>query len=179
MSKGWQLKDLTGCRFGKLLVIKRGKTTMRGKIKWVCQCDCGKIQEVHGGHLHRGESSSCGCSRKIDVGLAAQKLLFAYYKKSARRRGFCFNIDFDNFISMCQKPCCYCNKSPSKVIKPSSNGYFVYNGIDRVNNELGYVPGNCITCCTICNLMKLRLSQSQFLDHIKVIFNNFYGGNYR
>jgi hypothetical protein len=40
---------------------------------------------------------------------------------------------------------------------------FVYNGLDRVDNTLGYLPGNVVACCTQCNGAKLNYTQEEFL----------------
>lgn len=56
-----KLIDLTGDRFGKLVVTSqapRRKSTM-----WNCICDCGKTSVVRGSHLKDGETTSCGCSK--------------------------------------------------------------------------------------------------------------------
>lgn len=50
-------KDLTGQRFGKLVVVER----VAGK--WSCLCDCGKTKTVQGGNLTRGATKSCGCGQ--------------------------------------------------------------------------------------------------------------------
>lgn len=45
----------------------------------------------------------------------------------------------------------------------------VLNGIDRVNNNEGYSKDNCVSCCTMCNMMKRVLSREDFLhmcEHI-------------
>lgn len=56
-------EDLTGRRFGKLVVLERDKS--RPDIPyWICQCDCGRIKTVQGANLKRtdGEQTvSCGC----------------------------------------------------------------------------------------------------------------------
>ena len=57
------VKDLTGQRFGKLVVIKRDITAPPGRSKWICRCDCGNVVSVHRNHLIRGETTSCGCAR--------------------------------------------------------------------------------------------------------------------
>ena len=58
--------DLTGQRFGRLVVIKRaennGKRTM-----WLCKCDCGNETIVDGGNLVKKNTISCGC-RKKEIG---------------------------------------------------------------------------------------------------------------
>lgn len=46
--------DLTGQRFGKLLVLKdSGQRASNGNILWECQCDCGNITYVVGSNLTR------------------------------------------------------------------------------------------------------------------------------
>lgn len=53
--------DLTGKRFGHLLVISRSDNPRR-KSKWLCRCDCGNTLEIHASGLIKGRRTSCGCS---------------------------------------------------------------------------------------------------------------------
>lgn len=54
--------DLTGQRFGRLVVLKLDTERSNIKIKyWICQCDCGKIISVCTNNLKRGNTKSCGC----------------------------------------------------------------------------------------------------------------------
>lgn len=57
-----QKKDLTGKRFGKLVVLEKTKNRKRGAYLWRCQCDCGNICEKPTGELNAGTATSCGCS---------------------------------------------------------------------------------------------------------------------
>ena len=55
-------EDLTGKRFGKLLV--RGMLAERsstGQVLWECLCDCGNTVVVPTGQLKAGYRKSCGC----------------------------------------------------------------------------------------------------------------------
>lgn len=55
--------DLTGKRFGSLVVLKCvGKTKDYDKI-WRCQCSCGNITDVRQGHLRSGHTTTCGCGK--------------------------------------------------------------------------------------------------------------------
>lgn len=54
-------QDLTGQRFGKLLVLERIENSWDGRVRWKCQCDCGTITEVAGELLRSGHTQSCGC----------------------------------------------------------------------------------------------------------------------
>ena len=57
-------KDITGQRFGRLVVIKLTNKRSSGGIVWRCLCDCGKIVLVLGTHLRIGNTKSCGCYKK-------------------------------------------------------------------------------------------------------------------
>jgi hypothetical protein len=54
------LIDLTGQRFGRLTVIRRGANSSRGLARFECVCDCGGARIVAGSQLRRG-TRSCGC----------------------------------------------------------------------------------------------------------------------
>lgn len=57
---GRQPKDITGQRFGKLVVIKNvGKEG--NYYLWLCKCDCGNKKNIRGAHLKSGNTKSCGC----------------------------------------------------------------------------------------------------------------------
>jgi len=53
--------DLTGVRYGRLLVVNEGPKSNAGKRQWNCLCDCGKESLVDQGALKRGATKSCGC----------------------------------------------------------------------------------------------------------------------
>lgn len=67
-----KLKDLTGQRFGRLLVLRKlpGEyRTPQGipQVKYECLCDCGNIVEVYGGNLKKGNTLSCGCLNREKI----------------------------------------------------------------------------------------------------------------
>lgn len=59
--------DLTGRKFGRLTVLKKGtgRYTQGGNYKttWVCRCDCGNVKEYDSQKLRKGRTLSCGCYR--------------------------------------------------------------------------------------------------------------------
>lgn len=63
-------EDLTGKRFGKLLVLQQAEDYVEGdkhRAQWLCQCDCGSDPIVVRGYsLKRKKhpTTSCGCRRK-------------------------------------------------------------------------------------------------------------------
>ena len=53
--------DLTGLRFGRLVVLRDTLERRNHNIMWECVCDCGKTVIVNGGFLKLGKTKSCGC----------------------------------------------------------------------------------------------------------------------
>ncbi len=53
--------DLTGRRFGKLLVLGRAERDSRGRTRYLCKCDCGNETIVQSSYLKLGDTKSCGC----------------------------------------------------------------------------------------------------------------------
>lgn len=65
--------DLTGQRFGKLLVLGIDpdyKPKSGRHKKWLCQCDCGNYKVVQSNHLLAGDTTACslGCNHRIEAG---------------------------------------------------------------------------------------------------------------
>lgn len=63
------LIDLTGQRFGNLVVLEKNKSekTSNGstKVYWKCLCDCGNQCIVAGQSLKSGNTQSCGCIKSF------------------------------------------------------------------------------------------------------------------
>lgn len=67
-----KLIDLTGNRFGRLVVIERVPTQSKD-TRWKCLCDCGNYTESSSQNLKRGKVTSCGCYRKEKTSLIKSK----------------------------------------------------------------------------------------------------------
>lgn len=57
--------DLTGMRFGKLLVERQGSNG-GAKVRWWCKCDCGNRTIIAANQLRTGATVSCGCVHKAN-----------------------------------------------------------------------------------------------------------------
>ena len=57
------VKDITGKKFGRLMVIKPTKRRRQRTVVWKCSCNCGNIVFVKGTSLRNGDTKSCGCLR--------------------------------------------------------------------------------------------------------------------
>ena len=59
-----QIKDLTGLRFGRLIVLGMCNHIIGEDVRWNCRCDCGNVLSVSGHSLKRGGTKSCGCFQR-------------------------------------------------------------------------------------------------------------------
>lgn len=107
---------------------------------------------------------------KLPRGTANRNSVLRDYRNRARARGLAYDLDDDEAIRLFESNCWYCGSSPSQVrSKPNSNGPYVFNGIDRVDNAQGYVKGNVVACCSTCNMMKKVLPIGQFIEQAGAI----------
>lgn len=175
--------DMIGQKFGRLLVVSRAPSK-HNRAQWNCVCDCGKTCVANGKFMRQHKKQSCGCLR-IEVnkekikkviagnvlppGESAFNLLYATYRCSAEKRGLKFLLSKEEFGQITRLDCFYCGLNPIQVCKPDISGGYQYNGVDRRNNNEGYVLGNVVPCCKLCNWMKNQFSESDFLNHCKRI----------
>lgn len=112
------------------------------------------------------------------MGKVSLKILYNSYKRKAERRGLEFAITLTHFKILTKKPCYICNAPPSQSFDNSQPGQkepYIYNGVDRINNNLGYVVGNVKPCCWNCNNMKGAMSLKEFKAHIGRIVRGLLG----
>jgi hypothetical protein len=168
--------NLLNQKFGKLKVISRAKNNKLNQACWNCICDCNKETTVDSHSLRRGSTKSCGCGmfrfKLLPDFLAAKHILYQSYKKAcAKKRGYSFNLNFKEFINLTQQNCYYCGISPNRYCK-SRNSKFLYNGLDRLNNDLGYEIENVVPCCKNCNTAKSDQSKEDYINWIKKCYNH-------
>jgi 5-methylcytosine-specific restriction endonuclease McrA len=176
-------KDLSGQRFGNLLVIK-----LIGKIKdkwsWECICDCGKICTIPTTMLLKGRLTHCGCLKSKNISIGKMGLdettiintIISHYKANAKRRNIKFNLSYSNVLDLINKECYYCGVVASNTLKIKrlyEDLLFHYNGIDRMDSNKDYQFDNCITACKFCNSAKGNLSDKEFIELSKRISENF------
>ena len=170
--------DMTGKRCGRLLIVERaGKTLYGGLALWICQCDCGKEIVTRGSALRRGTVTSCGCYRleqhfkKHTVyGEAHTSWLYSKYRSDAKRKRVIFELSLEQFRLLISEPCFCCGRRNTNKMQHSHiEGSFTYNGIDRIDNTLGYIPGNVRTSCWTCNRMKRDLSEEEYVAWLQAI----------
>ena len=62
------------------------------------------------------------------------------------------DISLQQFEVLVKSPCRYCGEAPEGP-----------GGIDRRDNELGYIQDNCVPSCAVCNYMKGTLTEEEIL----------------
>lgn len=148
--------DLTGQRAGMLQAVRFSHLDDTFHSHWVCICDCGKELVLQASRFNTRKS--CGCLQKKPEGVAAFNQLYACYRSSANSRSLAFELDKEEFRALTSQACSYCGTGPSRL----HMGKYHYNGIDRVNSDIGYVTGNCVTSCRECNVAKSDMSPTQW-----------------
>jgi hypothetical protein len=91
--------------------------------------------------------------------------LYRDYKARAVRDQLEFTLTEQHFYQFTSQPCYFCAAPPSQVVDKRRQKSYVYNGIDRLDSEKGYVPGNCVASCWRHNDLKGRLSFMEFYRH--------------
>lgn len=139
--------DISGKKFGKLLVIKISPTE-HGDAYFECLCDCGNKKIVRGVDLKRGSVKSCGCLRDNFVpknkthGMSKTRL----FRIWAGMRQRCenpnnqkYNIYGGRGIKVCQE----WQEFIPFMEWAYDNGYKDNLTIDRVDSNGNYEPSNC------------------------------------
>jgi len=65
--KLYSILDVSGDRFGRLLVLRFVDVTDTNKALFLCTCDCGKQLELTGNALRTENTKSCGCFNREAV----------------------------------------------------------------------------------------------------------------
>lgn len=188
-----------GTRFGMLVIIDqnygyRGITQKKRVV--LCQCDCGQQKPILLPSLRSGKTYSCGCyiSPKEMVRRANSKS----WARSRRKRhprittaiyvwknNYDDGCSFEKFLELSQKECFYCKQPPSNkanAYKHDKNmskdwideGWFIYNGLDRIDATKQHTEDNIVPSCKRCNWAKSDMTQGEFYELIRKIYKNKY-----
>jgi len=172
-----------GQKFNRLTTIAIRKHENNALYLCLCKCDCGVESLVRADQLENGLVKSCGClqkeivsqlgkNRRLANGEASLNNLIRAYKKGATKRDLTFELTREKLLDLFSSNCSYCGKEPSQIVfndtKENSEGY-IYTGIDRIDNTLGYTNENVRPACKTCNMLKYTYDLSDFLNHITQI----------
>lgn len=106
-------------------------------------------------------------------GVTFQNATIRSIKRAAEKRGYSFGMSTEQMVALFKSDCAYCGSPPANTrFDPSHKGKerpFAYNGIDRVDNAKGYIPGNVVACCFNCNRSKGEMSYADWIAHLEVV----------
>lgn len=149
-------KDLTGRRFGRLVVLERAENYVspsgNRSSQWLCQCDCGNTTVVVTSSLTCGITSSCGC-KSVETtkelctthGMTKTRIYHLYYSMRAR----CYNPEATSYKKYGAKGITVCDEwlGENGFINfynwAMANGYKENLTLDRIDGTKGYYPDNC------------------------------------
>lgn len=149
------LKDLTGQRFGRLVVVERAGSDRQKRATWKCQCDCGRETVATSSYLLNGDIRSCGCAkseRMIERNTKhgkAQTRLYGVWANMIQR---CTDPNHQHYHRYGGRGITVCDEWRYNFQAfyewAMANGYDenAAHGqctIDRIDNDKGYSPDNC------------------------------------
>lgn len=137
-------KDRTGEVLGMLTAVTSGKPGSKGQMKWLYQCECGKIVERY---PHSASATKhCGCrttenlKNRIRHGMAATKIYSAWITMKSR----CQNPKSRKYPDYGGRGITVCAKWQT------FDGFFEDMGdrpddhsLERIDNNQGYSKENC------------------------------------
>jgi hypothetical protein len=153
----------------------------KGRTVFLVECNNCKSNLTAVPSLLKGKSCQNCLGRK--KGRSGLLRLYNDYQRSAKNRNLKFELTLEEFEKLTSSICHYCASNPSNKRKGGGNytrkdkklnSWFIYNynGVDRMNNDTGYTITNCVSCCTICNCAKKKLSYESFLIWIEKLIKN-------
>lgn len=174
--------DELGNRYGRLTVLEYAGRGNDRHSMWKCCCDCGKEKIIDGVHLRKGRTQSCGCLQEenrhnlnnLPCGEASFNYLFRNIENGAKIRSYVFDLTKNQVRNLVTQNCHYCGRPPAQIANSGgANGTFVYNGIDRVNNDEGYIENNIVSCCKTCNFAKRSMGVEEFKSWLTRAYKHF------
>lgn len=140
--------DLTGQRYGQLLVVRRTAERIARSVVWECRCDCGNTKLTSANRLKTGHCKSCGCLNlkaqwltHTTHGMAHTPTWTAWKDMKAR----CFNPKLRNYKNYGGRGITVCSRWLQSFKNFLSDMGERPDGLtlERKNNNGNYEPGNC------------------------------------
>lgn len=143
--KGPVAENLEGVRFEKLTVLRRADNE-NGRVRWLCQCDCGNTCIVAAHDLKAGKTKSCGCMRRqkgkgiVDIkGKRFGRLRVLYPTEKRDKKGSVYwrcRCDCGNETDVTEDGLMYGNNQSCGCLKRETQRDIV--------NRLHHIDGTCV-----------------------------------
>lgn len=142
--------DLTGQRFGRLVVEGFAYVDKHKNAVWNCKCDCGATVTVNGNNLKKGNTKSCGClnretrAKRFWKHGGSHERLHSIWKGMIARTERENHINYNNYGGRDIKVCKQWRENFKKFYDWSmGHGYKDGLTIDRIDTNGDYCPENC------------------------------------
>ncbi len=168
-----------GERFGRLVLLElvkfklpSGKSHVKGRFK----CDCGNEKVIFLNSVLQGNTTSCKCDKsryrkmsgighyKFSGHQGIRASVWSGFQASAAARSLPFELRIEDAWSLYEAQERKCALSgveitfePGKLSRSTAS-------LDRIDNALGYVPGNVQWVHKRVNLMRNTLTIEEFFD---------------
>lgn len=158
--------DLVGKRFGRLVVVAKAGLNKWNQQLWNCKCECGKNKIIIGNNLQKGHTKSCGCFRREKttthgMGFIPENWIWRSMKTRCSNEN---EIGYKNYggrgIKVCNRWLKFENFFEDMGLRPSSK-----HTLERVDNEKGYCPENCIWDTRTNNNRNQRIRKDNKTGH--------------
>lgn len=139
-----KLCELTGQRFGRLLVVSRAENSSSGHGRWNCICDCSEQNTVLASNLKSGKVISCGCAQVEAITRHGQSRT-PEYKAWGHMKERCGNPSTKHFESYGGRGIKVCEEwmDFNKFIEDMGGRPSKIHSIERIDNNKGYSKENC------------------------------------
>ncbi|HDR8199935.1 TPA: AP2 domain-containing protein [Bacillus cereus] len=168
------MKDLTGLKFGRLVVIDFSHRDERNYY-WNCKCDCGNERKVRAQMLNSGRTQSCGCLRterriekitKHNNSKKGDKTPEYIAWSEIKRR--CYNQNFKQFPDYGGRGVIVCDRwkdSFENFLKDMGEKPTPDHSIDRIDVNGNYEPTNCRWADRISQQRNRRVRKESLTGH--------------
>lgn len=148
------VKNLLGNRYGRLVAVELTMERKWGSAVWICACDCGNSKRVRAVDLNAGLVKSCGCLLRetcesfktyaLKHGGSTGAGKTPEYSTWCHMKSRCENPNHERYpdwggrgITVCERWQSFENFLADMGARPKGMT------IERINNDIGYRPGNC------------------------------------
>lgn len=147
MPKAGERKDMSGLRFGKLVVVAFCRAGNKRQSMWTCACDCGSSTVVARGSLRNGNTQSCGCIKREawttkitkhgQSATSEYRIWMLMIQRCENKSNPAYADYGGRGIAVCERRHAFENFAADMGPRPPGLT------IDRIDNSRGYEPGNC------------------------------------
>ena len=142
-----QTKCCSKCKIEKPLQdFNKQKASLDGRGYYCRAC----IYEYNSNDLKNNPEKFYNKTRKISI---RHSVLKSVHKRKFKDTP---PISLEEYTLLLTRPCGYCGGALNETS----------SGIDRIDSSKGYITGNVIQCCRVCNTAKSNLSLQELASHL-------------